>query len=160
MIRKLALGVGATLLIIGLPAMALAVSRSHNETAAALVQERYEQTEQTQTQDPAAVPQDQVQMRQRLQVHAETGPPTDDYEPTQARQRLHEQSQVSAQDYSGDAVKGQQYRGGGQGGHGQGGHGQDGKNGGGQHGNSDGSGTGECTHEDGPVGSGPYGGTG
>lgn len=133
MIRNIALGGAAALLIIGLPVAALAISRAEFTDTATSSQESYAQTEQIQ--DPAAAAQEQVQSQQRLQIHAETGMPTDDFEPTQTRQRLQQQTNDGQQ--AGHR--------GGQGGQG----GQHGKNGAGHQGNSN---DGECTNEGGPIG--------
>ena len=152
MIRKIALGAAAALLVVGLPVAALGISNSINSS------------DDTQAQVTTAAPaatdaasttaQDQTQARQRLRTHAETGIP-EGTTPTQARQRLHAQDQTGAQS------QGQHGQGQGQGqGHEQHGRGQGGNQQGMQSGNSGHNGSdtpGECTNPDGPVGNGPDG---
>jgi hypothetical protein len=159
MIRKIALGAAAALLVVGLPVAALGISNSINSS------------DDTQAQVTTAAPaatdaasttaQDQTQARQRLRTHAETGIP-EGTTPTQARQRLHAQDQTGAQSQGhGQQSQGQHGQGQGQGqGHGQHGRGQGGNQQGMQSGNSGHNGSdtpGECTNPDGPVGNGPNG---
>jgi len=147
MIRKIALGAAAALLVVGLPVAALGISNSLSSTD---VPEAQTAAAATLDDTAPATMQDQAQTRQRLRLHAETGVP-EGVAPTQTRQRLH------AQDQTGTQSRGQQ-------GHGKGQQGRNRDQGGNRQGPPSGNGgrnggdtPGECTNPDGPLGNGPNG---
>lgn len=160
MIRKIALGAAAALLVVGLPVAALGISNSLSSNDAAQEQVTAAVTAPN---TGVAVSRDQTQVRQQLRLHAETGIP-EGVTPTQTRRRLHTQNQDATQSPTGEQGRGR--------GHGQGHQGTEAGNGsgnqfgrgngGGHQGNGgeaghNGDGTGECTNPDGPVGNGPNG---
>ena len=164
MIRKIALGVAAALLVIGLPVAALGISRSAADTESAAIQAQAVASTTPAASTPVA-DQTQTQVRQQLRIHAETGVP-EGVTPTQARQRLHTQDQAATQTpgspqaqmrgrgHGADAQGTQPGDGtGNQFGRNGGGHG----NGGGMNGNNTSGTPGECTNPDGPIGTGPAG---
>jgi hypothetical protein len=151
MIRKIALGAAAALLVVGLPVAALGISDSLNSTD---VRDTQTATAPVTGDTVPASTQDQAQTRQRLRIHAETGVP-EGVTPTQTRQRLHAQDQTGMQ----GPEQGQGHRGNGRsnGANRQGAQAGDGnqfgKGGPGGNGGYNGSGTpGECTNPDGTSG--------
>jgi len=164
MIRKIALGAAAALLVVGLPVAALGITNTISSESG----QETQVTAASSAGESAAVvtTQDQTQMQQRLRIHAETGVP-DGVTPTQARQRLHTQDQAGTQSQGNPQARGQGHgnNGGPQGTQpGDGSGNQHGKGGNGSRsGNAaiDGTGiSGECTNPDGPIGNGPHGGNG
>ncbi len=164
MIRKIALGVAAALLIIGLPVAALGISRTAADPGTAAIQTTVVDSAVPTAASPVA-DQTQTQARRQLRIHAETGVP-EGVTPTQTRQRLHTQDQAAAQAPGSPRAQMQ--------GHG---HGTDARgtqpgtgtgnqfgrnnggrdNGGRMHGNNTSGTPGECTNPDGPIGTGPAG---
>lgn len=117
MIRTIALGAATALLIVGLPVAALGFSQSLDDgytpsvipEAAELAQE-IEFGFQGQIGTPAenavqASVQEQVQQRQRVQEHIETGIPEGE-EPIQSQVRAREQAQSSTQTNTSTQVRG------------------------------------------------------
>lgn len=118
MIRTIALGAATALLIVGLPVAALGFSQSLDDgytpsvtpEALELTQEM-EFAVQEQIGTPAldavqAAVQEQVQQRQRVQEHIETGIPEGE-EPIQNQVRTREQTQSSTQTNTGAQARGQ-----------------------------------------------------
>jgi len=87
MIRKIALGVAAALLIIGLPVAALGISRTAADPGTATIQTTVVDSAVPTAASPVA-DQTQTQARRQLRIHAETGVP-EGVTPTQTRQQLH-----------------------------------------------------------------------